>query len=108
MIATNVTLSMLLHPNLAFDRVDSPQGLSRVVKGNNHNYLLCDNIKILHFIIEVGNATGEMNLSFEFGVRPRGKDKPASFFPFQTQIKFTRLDGTQVLRVVSLFTYLIY
>lgn len=32
-IATNVNLSAIVHPNLAFDRVDSPQGLSRIVKG---------------------------------------------------------------------------
>lgn len=32
-IATNVSVSVLLHPDLAFDKVDSPQGLSRLVKG---------------------------------------------------------------------------
>jgi hypothetical protein len=32
-IATNVSASILLHPDLAFDKVDSPQGLSRLVKG---------------------------------------------------------------------------
>lgn len=85
-IATNVSLSAILHPELAFDRVDSCAGLSRVVK-------------------EIGNATGETDLAFEFNIRARAKNSKFSQFPFQMQIKFTRLDGSQVLRVVSYFTF---
>lgn len=44
-----------------------------------------------------------MDLSYEYGIRPRGKGKVPPQFPFQTQLKFTRLDGTEVLRVVSSF-----
>jgi len=81
-IATNVQLSVILHPEVAFDRVDSSAGLSRVIK-------------------EIGNATSETDLSFEFDVRPRAKNEKRAYFPFQMQIKFTRLDGSQILRVIS-------
>lgn len=81
-VATNVTLSVLLHPELAFDRVDSQPGLSRLVK-------------------EMGNANRDADLSFEFDVRARARDQKFTRFPFQTQIKFTQLDGAQVLRVIS-------
>jgi len=81
-VGTNVTLSVILHPELAFNRVDSLQGLSRVIK-------------------EIGNATRDTDISFEFDIRPRSRGKNYTQFPFQIQVKFNRLDGSQVLRVIS-------
>eukprot|EP01113_Clastostelium_recurvatum_P035404 TRINITY_DN4934_c0_g1_i4.p1 TRINITY_DN4934_c0_g1~~TRINITY_DN4934_c0_g1_i4.p1 ORF type:complete len:930 (-),score=159.59 TRINITY_DN4934_c0_g1_i4:32-2821(-) len=54
-VATNVELSMLLHPDLMFARSDSTLGLSRVVK-------------------ELANVTLDADLTFEYGVRPRAYD----------------------------------
>jgi len=106
-VATNVELSVILHPDVAFSRQDSPLGLSRIVK-------------------ELANVTQDADLSFEYEIRPcgivkeqekekdkgkkedkkgKGKDTSSSAalvsFPFQVQVKFTKTDGSQWLRVSS-------
>lgn len=51
---------------------------------------------------EVGNATGETDLCFEFGGKSK-KEIPQQFHsvPFQLQIRYTRLDGMKCLRVIT-------
>ncbi len=98
-VANNVTLSAILHPDLQFDRVDSPQGLSRVVKGTRK--CLLGFALLIYFLSEIGNATSDTDVTLEFSIRARGRGKGYTAFPFQMQIKFTKLDGAQILRVVS-------
>jgi len=81
-VATNVELSVLVHPDLEFSRQDSPQALSRIVK-------------------EIANVNTDTDYTFEYRSRARAKGKWAATYPFQVQVKFTRLDGMQVLRVIS-------
>lgn len=81
-VATNVELSTILHPDLAMSRYDSPQGLSRVVK-------------------EIANVNSDNDITFEYSLRARAKDAKAATYPFQTQIKYTKLNGMRCLRVIS-------
>ncbi|GAM19920.1 hypothetical protein SAMD00019534_030950 [Acytostelium subglobosum LB1] len=82
-IATDVEYSLCLHPNLEFTSYDSKANLSRLVQ-------------------EYSNVTAQTDLSFMFGLRPRiTKDALLREYPFQCQIKYTRLDGMRCMRVVS-------
>lgn len=57
------------------------------------DYIICE------FGREVGNATGETDLCFEFGGKVK---KELHSVPIQLQIKYTRLDGMKCLRVVTI------
>jgi hypothetical protein len=82
-IATNVQLSVIVHPDFSLGPQDCPKGLSRSVK-------------------EIGNATADSDLSFEYNIRPKAKDRSLATYPFQVQIKYTRLNGMQCLRVLTI------
>ncbi|EGC36963.1 hypothetical protein DICPUDRAFT_168760 [Dictyostelium purpureum] len=80
-IATDIEMSVCLHPTLEFNKYDSRQGLSRLVK-------------------TFPNVNSETDLSFVYTSRAR----PSEFvqnYPYQVQLKYTKLDGTRCLRVVS-------
>ncbi|EGG24575.1 type A von Willebrand factor domain-containing protein [Cavenderia fasciculata] len=82
-IATDVEMSVILHPHLEFNKYDSKQGLSRVVR-------------------EFSNVTNETDLSFLFQPRAKvGAKDVLREYPFQVQIKYTKLDGMRCMRVVS-------
>ncbi|KAM9965776.1 hypothetical protein ACTFIR_005950 [Dictyostelium discoideum] len=81
MIATDVEMSICLHPTLEINKYDSKQGLSRVVK-------------------QFPNVNSLTDLTLLYSSRNR----PTEFvqiYPFQIQIKYTKLDGVRCLRVVS-------
>jgi hypothetical protein len=82
-VATNVQMSVIVHPDLSLGPQDCNKGLSRAVK-------------------ELANATADSDLSYEYVLRPRARDKPLATYPFQVQIKYTRLNGMQCLRVISI------
>ncbi|EFA80461.1 type A von Willebrand factor domain-containing protein [Heterostelium album PN500] len=81
-VATDVELSIVLHPHLEFTRYDSKANLSRIVK-------------------EFSNVTEQTDLTFMFGLRTRVTKDVQREYPFQTQIQYTRLDGMRCLRVIS-------
>ncbi|KAN0035722.1 hypothetical protein ACTA71_005010 [Dictyostelium dimigraforme] len=81
MIATDVEMSICLHPTLEINKYDSKQGLSRVVK-------------------QFPNVNSLTDLTLLYTSRNR----PTEFvqiYPFQIQIKYTKLDGVRCLRVIS-------
>jgi len=80
-IATDLEVSICLHPSLELHRLDSKLGLSRMVQ-------------------TFPNATSELDLSFMFANRARNKEF-VNEYPFQLQIKYTKLDGMRCLRVIS-------
>ncbi|KAJ6253109.1 hypothetical protein M0813_13606 [Anaeramoeba flamelloides] len=84
-IATNSVLEMILHKSLyLYDEDDRKIG-ARMEK-------------------EVGNITEGIELSFNYGVK---KDADEDLFsnkekvPFQAQIKYTKLDGSKWLRIIT-------
>eukprot|EP00118_Oscarella_pearsei_P013307 m.105432 g.105432 ORF g.105432 m.105432 type:complete len:807 (+) comp37219_c0_seq1:49-2469(+) len=81
-IATDVQVSVILHPALELDRESSPQGLSRVVK-------------------TIGNVTRESDATFGYHIRPHYTRDKFSTLPFQVQIRYTRQDGVKCIRVIS-------
>merc|ERR1712137_1082473 len=81
-IATEVELSILLHPYLELDRFTSPKGLSRVVQA-------------------IGNATKTTDIACEYSIRKKFMSEKISQVPFQLQIKYRRKDGAKCLRVIS-------
>ncbi|XP_065181174.1 circularly permutated Ras protein 1-like [Sycon ciliatum] len=83
-VATDVELSVLLHPSLQLEKTVSSQGLSRI-------------------IVPLGNVTQQTDLTYPFHVRPREHGLSANKLPFQVQLKYTRPDGTQYLRVISAY-----
>eukprot|EP01129_Flabellula_baltica_P011097 TRINITY_DN4786_c0_g1_i2.p1 TRINITY_DN4786_c0_g1~~TRINITY_DN4786_c0_g1_i2.p1 ORF type:complete len:618 (+),score=146.75 TRINITY_DN4786_c0_g1_i2:353-2206(+) len=81
-IATNVSVKMLLHHGLTL------YGEETVLNSFTS-------------IREVGNANKETTISFEYG---RAEDQDigtVSSLPFQVQISYTRLDGARCIRVIS-------
>lgn len=52
---------------------------------------------------DVGNVTMETDITFEFEARDSQDESKLKIYslPFQIQIKFTRMDGTQCLRVIT-------
>ncbi|KAN0036620.1 hypothetical protein ACTFIV_001922 [Dictyostelium citrinum] len=81
MIATDVEMSICLHPTLEINKYDSKQGLSRVVK-------------------QFPNVNSLTDLTLLYSSRNRPTEF-VQFYPFQIQIKYTKLDGVRCLRVVS-------
>eukprot|EP01132_Coremiostelium_polycephalum_P006174 gene6174-7688_t len=80
-IATDVEFSICLHPTLEFSKYDSKQNLSRIVR-------------------EFANVNSQTDLSFSFTNRIRNKEVFRDY-PFQIQIKYTKLDGMRCQRVIS-------
>ncbi|KYQ88213.1 type A von Willebrand factor domain-containing protein [Tieghemostelium lacteum] len=80
-IATDVEVSVIAHPNIEFSRYDSKQGLSRVVK-------------------TFANVNAQTDLTFTFKNRSRVKENLREY-PFQVQIKYTKLDGMRCQKVIT-------
>jgi hypothetical protein len=81
-VATDVQLTIVLHPSLELDRTTSPQGLSRAVR-------------------EIGNVSRECDVTFSYKVRPHCVQQKTASLPFQVQIRYTRKNGMKCLRVFS-------
>lgn len=99
-IATNVKAKMHFHqyfaPIVPVDASETPKKSSK---------------KATTLEIEVGNVTSSTDVTFGFEISQKGREfladdnaseLPNSKLPFQICINFTRLDGAQVLRVVSM------
>ena len=81
-IATEVELSILLHPKLELDRLISSKGLSRHVQ-------------------KIGNVSKKTDFALEYNIRPKFKKDKIEKLPFQMQISYRKKDGTKCLRVLS-------
>ena len=81
-LASNVQATMLLHRNLHF-RGDDQGGFKRVV--------------------DIGNVTAESEQFFEFAMADALALPPGTRLPFQLQLRFRRLNGMEVLRVLTQF-----
>ncbi|XP_022105296.1 circularly permutated Ras protein 1-like [Acanthaster planci] len=84
-VATNVEVTLMLHPTLQFDpetEGKQAEGKSKIVK----NY---------------GNVQQSTDLTFGFQLRPEISDSELTKLPFQVQIKYTKSDGRRFLRIVT-------
>mmetsp|Transcript_25119 Transcript_25119/g.32763 ORF Transcript_25119/g.32763 Transcript_25119/m.32763 type:complete len:715 (+) Transcript_25119:198-2342(+) len=84
LVATDVTVKMLLHQGLMFR--NEPE--ATLDNGG------CSVEKM------VGNAADDTFISFEFKPRPENRQQLAKL-PFQVQIRYTRLNGNKCIRVLS-------
>jgi len=84
LVATDVTLKMLLHQGLMF------RNESEAAVGEGGSSLE----KV------IGNAADDTSVTFEFKPRPDTRQQQAKL-PFQVQIRYTRLDGNKCIRVLS-------
>jgi len=50
---------------------------------------------------DVGNVTDATELAFKYGVKP-DIEKVAEKLPFQTQIYYTKLDGSKYVRIITI------
>eukprot|EP01125_Pyxidicula_operculata_P008245 TRINITY_DN277_c0_g1_i1.p1 TRINITY_DN277_c0_g1~~TRINITY_DN277_c0_g1_i1.p1 ORF type:complete len:684 (+),score=232.76 TRINITY_DN277_c0_g1_i1:227-2278(+) len=83
-IATEVVATMFLHKALKFrNELDSDKGTNQVRN--------------------VGNVTKETSVTFEYGLSDKKLLEGLTQIPFQIQIKYTKLDGSQCIRVLSKF-----
>jgi len=88
-VATNVSVTLLLHRGLRFKEEDVDSAANKVVR-------------------DIGNVTSDSAVTFEYGLRSKpdlaaaGIDiKALKALPFQVQIRFTKLDGMKGVRVLS-------
>ncbi|KAJ8309347.1 hypothetical protein KUTeg_014221 [Tegillarca granosa] len=81
-VATSVSVIMMLYPELHVDDPLQPQGSNRIEK-------------------EVGNALKDTDLTFRFKPKTPGKKISLAEVPFQVQINYTLKDGRKMLRVLS-------
>ncbi|XP_038074150.1 circularly permutated Ras protein 1-like [Patiria miniata] len=84
-VATNVAVTLMLHPTLQFDpETEGPEaaGKSKIFK----NY---------------GNVQQSTDLTFSFQLRPEADISDLTKLPFQVQIKYTKSDGRRFLRIVT-------
>ena len=85
-LATNVSVSLLLHAAMQFRYQEGVAG-SKLFR-------------------EIGNVTEDTQFSFEYSTRPPS-EIPAGLLdgltelPFQVQIRYTRLNGMKCVRVIS-------
>lgn len=81
-IATDVTTQMFLHSGLQFKHEDHTKDSLSCIK-------------------EIGNVTKESTITFEYVVSDKAKVASLKKIPFQIQIRFTKLNGSKCLRVLS-------
>eukprot|EP01114_Cavostelium_apophysatum_P018407 TRINITY_DN5686_c0_g1_i1.p1 TRINITY_DN5686_c0_g1~~TRINITY_DN5686_c0_g1_i1.p1 ORF type:complete len:465 (+),score=190.44 TRINITY_DN5686_c0_g1_i1:1431-2825(+) len=86
-IATDVQMKAILHPTFVFQH---EAGIT------NQGSLA---------VRDIGNATAETDVTFEFKMREKSKlpDHMLKLYsvPFQLQLRYTRLDGTKCLRIIT-------
>lgn len=85
-IATDVEVTVLLHPSLRIEGMLS----NNVVKGHPNKA-----------VVVLGNATKLSDITFEYSVRKKHRKTAISALPFQVQIRYKRLDGSKCIRVLS-------
>lgn len=93
-VATNVSVTLMLHKGLRFKDVADESERS----GSAVNKVVRD----------IGNVTEESAVTFEYGMRSKSELAAAGIdikalksLPFQVQIRFTKLDGMKGVRVLS-------
>jgi len=69
LIATDVELSFIAHPEIQLSEIDSPKGLSRAVK-------------------EIGIVRSNTDFTFEFQIRAKYKSTKRASYPFQVSDSF--------------------
>ena len=92
-IATNVEAKFKLHKGLQFrNEIDADLSADKSLLARRF-----------------GNTTAETVFTFEYGMKPLSQllqmmdidMSSITHFPFQTQIKYTALDGSKCLRVIT-------
>lgn len=81
-IATYVTITLFLHPELEVDDPRFPKGSSKIVK-------------------EIGSATKDTDMTFVYKLKNPGKKLDIEKIPFQVQVSYTLKDGRKMLRTIS-------
>ncbi|XP_072166437.1 circularly permutated Ras protein 1-like [Diadema setosum] len=83
-VATNVELTLILHPVLQFDE-SMTEG---VVQDGNR------------LTVNMGNVRRSSDLTFRFKLKP-GEKGTQDKLPFQVEIKYTKTDGRRFLRTIT-------
>ncbi|XP_071490582.1 circularly permutated Ras protein 1-like [Diadema antillarum] len=83
-VATNVELTMILHPVLQFDE-SMTEG---VVQDGNR------------LTVNMGNVRRSSDLTFRFKLKP-GEKGTQDKLPFQVEIKYTKTDGRRFVRTIT-------
>eukprot|EP01120_Amphizonella_sp_Union-15-10_P015432 TRINITY_DN7945_c0_g1_i1.p1 TRINITY_DN7945_c0_g1~~TRINITY_DN7945_c0_g1_i1.p1 ORF type:complete len:542 (+),score=95.54 TRINITY_DN7945_c0_g1_i1:134-1627(+) len=84
-VATDVIVKMILHQGIYL------RGFNNDGKGG--------------YITEVGNATKESTITYEYGIKDLSNNEHIfanlDYLPFQVQINYTKLDGSKCVRAIS-------
>eukprot|EP00457_Paulinella_chromatophora_P000350 gb/GEZN01000350.1/.p1 GENE.gb/GEZN01000350.1/~~gb/GEZN01000350.1/.p1 ORF type:complete len:700 (-),score=146.51 gb/GEZN01000350.1/:2574-4673(-) len=103
-IAVQTQATMLLHHGLQFRGVDvAATQESKTVGGKGEKSETATNA-VHRLTKDVGNVFGDTELFYEYQFRPEfleKRTKGLKTIPFQVQIKYTRLDGSKCIRVLS-------
>jgi hypothetical protein len=102
-VATNVSLKLLLHRGLRFRSTNGSPAFSASADATAPT-APSDHDSVLHHM--VGNVTTDTELSFEYQLRPSAERKALGIgelktLPFQLQITYTRLNGMKCVRVMT-------
>ncbi|XP_033628507.1 circularly permutated Ras protein 1-like [Asterias rubens] len=84
-IATNVQVTLMLHPTLQFD--PETEGAEAAKKSK--------------IVKNFGNIQQSTDLTFSFQLRPENSAQELQKLPFQVQIKYTKMDGRRFLRIIT-------
>jgi hypothetical protein len=82
-IATHVQVEMRLHSGLAFRNDDGAKESGMTA------------------VREIGNATRESSITFDYSVKSLDEIQNQPKLPFQLVVRFTRLDGSKCVRVIT-------
>lgn len=114
LIATNVRATVVLHK--ALRRVQDAEEAEAEAAANKQqaaaaaepDKAVADAAEQNHFVREVGNATAETEINFEYWIdrskfptSASGSVQSPDSLPFQVQLQYTRLDGSVCLKVIS-------
>jgi len=91
-LATRCTLTMHLHAGLRFrneDELVEEAAAAASTSAPQHHHVL---------VKQIGNVTASSEVSVEFGLAPQ-RATVGTELPFQSQLRFTRADGSVVTRV---------
>jgi len=87
-IATNASVTFVLHKDL-YVQEDGDESGGKLNTAENR------------IVRDVGNVTDDTELAFKYGVKPE-IENISEKLPFQTQIYYTKLDGSKYVRVITL------
>ena len=104
-VATNVVAKLIVHHRFLYirdDNLESEEGKVSDTGDRNARERL-ENLKKSVESRNIGNATTDTEITFEYGIRKRAGENKDNLkkLPFQLQISYTTQDGTKAIRVYT-------